>query len=629
MGKPFNNELSKLQHTVEYINGVDVQQIRDFMLCDSWRNLICIGSGGSFSACHYASLLYKKHCGFAVPYTPLQMQWCDDKIWEKSKLLFLSASGRNHDIQYSFKKGLQLSNKIANICLRNENPLEVLSHKKTDVVSFNLDIPSGKDGFLATNSLVALYCLVYKCFHGEYDVKSIFRGEEPYVCRNLDDLGTIQNFSVLYGEYGEPVAYDIESKMSEAALGTAQLTDFRNFGHGRHHWFDKRGDGSCILVLVTPEDEELANKTIECMPEDIPVIYIKSSVKGELSSLDLLVKSFSLIRDVGIERGIDPGKPGVPEYGKTLYNLHFAKVLCNPEVPDNLMTAIMRKCHKKSILSIDDKSFEYYKQGLNSFIGCLNDTSFDGIVFDYDGTICAPEYRFRDELDPKILKQILKLLKGAIHIYIATGRGKSIYKNFRELSTEYPGQITIAYYNGMIVCDASEEVDWDYYKKAKLHSELESLVKELKKKCWLDLKFEDNGVVQVDCRCKQITIKTKHNTDEVYELCQEIVKSKGLRNINIWRSTHSVDIVVARDVNKKNVFDNNEKLLCIGDCGSVNGNDFELLSTPYSLSVGTVSRSVDSCWNIAPYGKRGVDATLWYLRHLVCCNGKLKTRFAI
>lgn len=115
----------------------------------------------------------------------------------------------------------------------------------------------------------------------------------------------------------------------------------------------------------------------------------------------------------------------------------------------------------------------------------------------------------------------------------------------------------------------------------------------------------------------------------MYELCQEIVKSKGLRNINIWRSTHSMDIVVAQDVNKKNVLGNNEKLLCFGDCGSVNGNDFELLSTPYSLSVGTVSRSVDSCWNIAPYGKRGVDATLWYLQHIVCCKGKLKTRFAI
>ena len=55
------------------------------------------------------------------------------------------------------------------------------------------------------------------------------------------------------------------------------------------------------------------------------------------------------------------------------------------------------------------------------------------------------------------------------------------------------------------------------------------------------------------------------------------------------------------------------KVLSIGDKGQWPGNDFELLDTPYSLSVDEVSADPESCWNLAPPGHRGVQALLDYL----------------
>src|SRR5207249_1115932 len=52
---------------------------------------------------------------------------------------------------------------------------------------------------------------------------------------------------ILFSPAIQAAALDIESKFSEAALGTTQLADFRNFAHGRHNWLAKRGDSTAVL----------------------------------------------------------------------------------------------------------------------------------------------------------------------------------------------------------------------------------------------------------------------------------------------------------------------------------------------------------------------------------------------
>ena len=72
-----------------------------------------------------------------------------------------------------------------------------------------------------------------------------------------------------------------------------------------------------------------------------------------------------------------------------------------------------------------------------------------------------------------------------------------------------------------------------------------------------------------------------------------------------------------------------EHTLCIGDYGSVEGNDYEMLTVPASLSVDKVSRNAESCWNIAPVGMVGLDATLYYLSRLTIKDGVIKCKFKV
>lgn len=77
-------------------------------------------------------------------------------------------------------------------------------------------------------------------------------------------------------------------------MGSALLSDYRNFGHGRHHWFDKRSENSCIIALVTPVERELAYKTIGCLPKNVPVIFIETELQTTAASIDILLKVFRL-----------------------------------------------------------------------------------------------------------------------------------------------------------------------------------------------------------------------------------------------------------------------------------------------------------------------------------------------
>ena len=98
-------------------------------------------------------------------------------------------------------------------------------------------------------------------------------------------------------------------------------------------------------------------------------------------------------------------------------------------------------------------------------------------------------------------------------------------------------------------------------------------------------------------------------------------------DIKIVMSSHSVD-VFGGVVSKLSVVENlretlgieTNNILCIGDQGRWPGNDFELLSTTYGLSVNEVSSSLQTCWNLTPEGHRGVQGSLFYLR----CLGRVE-----
>src|SRR5205823_4032453 len=187
-----------------------------------------------------------------------------------------------------------------------------------------LDIPAGKDGFLATNSLLTSAILIIRgyadaCgvpvplpsdFADLLTVDAAGEAQEHFdrCCRQLWERETLV---VLHGPMTRSAAIDLESKFTEAALGNVRTADYRHFAHGRHHWLAKHSETTAVLAFVTPDDEQIAGKTLNLLPAGVPVARLELPHRGGVAGVAALAQALHVAGSAGRARDIDPGRPGV------------------------------------------------------------------------------------------------------------------------------------------------------------------------------------------------------------------------------------------------------------------------------------------------------------------------------
>ena len=216
--------------------------------------MLAVGSGGSFSVCHFVAHLHGLLVGqSATPMTPLQAVDHRTPI-SNSGVLLPTASGNNPDVVAAVRLLTeQEPRSLLVLCGNAQSRVASMAarYRMVDFVSFEL--PTGKDGFLATNSLLAFCVLLARSYvevSGQQpglpkDYRSLLTG------RRLDLNGKIvqqryarllarRTLLVLHGPATTAAAIDIESKFTEAGLGHVTICDFRQFAHGRHHWLAKK-----------------------------------------------------------------------------------------------------------------------------------------------------------------------------------------------------------------------------------------------------------------------------------------------------------------------------------------------------------------------------------------------------
>lgn len=615
MGRPFEKELLSIRDTYVWAKETSIEVFDEDTRS---KTLWTIGSGGSSSACELLSLLQFKFSGIGLSMTPLEFQYRQKALDNNSTVVFITASGRNSDILFGFDTAINREpNSIFNICLKKESLLSKKSEAYSIAKTIEFDIPTGKDGFLATNSLIAYFVLLPKMFGLDPNISNL-EPKNSFLSK-LDEFKDIliEDFTitVLYGGWGKPVALDIESKFSEAGLGNILLTDYRNFGHGRHNWFDKKKRQSAIIAIVTPEEKEIAEKTLKLLPSSIPVLFLTSEEYEYNASLELLIQAFWIVERFGKKCEIDPGRPGVPDYGSKLYKLKYSKFY-KRTIPTGISPkehlAISRKIREIDLAS--DESLNTWSKHYSNFKKDLQKTTFKGLIMDYDGTLCSSEEKYTGPRE-EIKAHINSFLNQGISIAIVTGRGKSIREALQKfIPKHFWNKVIIGYYNGSQIGLLENESLPDITPNGGDLLIIENL---------LNNEPLLKNTLKLEPRLGQLTVnfKTNDNLASLKLLLVDVIRNQFPFKVQILESSHSIDIILI-ETSKTNVIDYCKKefgesnFLCIGDRGKWPGNDYQLLSNHYSLSVDQVSADPSSCWNLASLGIRKVEATLEYFEKI-------------
>ena len=320
-GKPLASELLKeASDIIKFAEQADTGRFREWLLRDRIRPLVCIGNGGKYTT--YPALLYQMMSSIGKSATPLEFATMSPEAIGNSKILILSNGGANIDIKYATKRAAKY-NKNNTACFTftdTDDNIMVKTFGLEQSFVFKNDF---YDGFISIRSKILTYALLYKAFSGDASFADKIRCTGQYKAGmnkggSFPRWSNINHFNVLYGSYGEPVAHDIESTMVEGGIASVQLTDYRNFCHGRfifgsNHCANKKVKTTdvCTILLISPREEKIAREIREkALPENMPVVEIRTELDNPLATIQLLIDALTFLFNVA-ERCfyINPNSP--------------------------------------------------------------------------------------------------------------------------------------------------------------------------------------------------------------------------------------------------------------------------------------------------------------------------------
>ena len=606
MGKPYWKELEQIPSTVDWALGQDVSGLRQTLVHElADYNLVAVGSGGSLVAAAFAAMLHEDVTGhLARSATPLEV--ISRRSTRNTAALLVSARGTNADIQQAAKSAPKLGYaRVSAVSTSEATPLaRILEQYGGAMHEFSL--PSGRDGFLATNSLIATLVLLYRAASpagSAQDDDGLLLTSRPALTGSQTAL-LKRTVVVLAQGWATPAAVDFETRFAEAALANVAVTDLRNFAHGRHNWLSLHSENTGIVSLETSGTQSEAARMLKHIPDGIDILRVKSSREGPAATIELVSTVMQLAGDAARNKGIDPGRPSVSQFGRRLYR---AGAIRRREVEEEASIGMKRTA---LFLTARGPKQAVGGQALRDFVQRLERTSFRSLVVDYDGTLCARDRR-SEPLDASIRAEMGRLLDLGMVLGIASGRGSSVYSRLREsVDRRHWNRVVVGLYNGAKIVNLSEN----------LHDTLDDTPSVLEAALSRMRPLERLLDLEVISHPYQLSLRPLGGLDPYKLRTITIEQLAGVKGCSVVASSHSVDIIPA-GTSKNSIVDALRTnwpgcVLRIGDQGGAGGNDFELLNSGLSLSVDRVSSRLETCWKLGTPGLTGPGLTLQYLRAL-------------
>ena len=613
----YYRELERLPSAIEFVRSIPIAPLSELLASLASKPLLAVGSGGSFTAATLTAMLHESathQIGKAsTPYQSLAIPSLLD-----AGTILISAGGNNSDALAAFR-GLA-KRTIGRLAVFTASPDSKLAHLATSnsgTQFFSFKLPFPRDGFLATNSLVATSVLISRAYREFSSVGEIrFDGlgtipdwhSTPATLSTIREILAQETLIVLAGSWTWPAAIDLESKFSEAGLAHVQLVDYRNFAHGRHFWLAKRGDSTAVIALASPETDAVVTRTLSTLPEDTKTFVLQTDRSGSDGAIDLICQGMFLVGLAAEQFGTRLTRPGVPAFGRQLYSSGFRQ----DDTQSVADTSVARK-----MMAIGHSSkgmLEKTQQSLLAFLEHLTRTRFEALVSDYDGTLY--DKSASGTLPPSsIRKELVRLLDEGLILGVASGRGNSVTRALREFLPEPLWErVIVGCYGGAVVASLAEQEEEYLTQDGVLAEAREHLQHALRV---MTLHFDLNPQLLSIRPAKVIDLpKLRH-------LILETLDGR-LQGRQVVESAHSIDILgalasklrVVDSVVERTRSKDASAVLRVGDQGAWNGNDYELLASGPSLSVDRVSGDLSTCWNISSPGLRSSLATAEYLRSL-------------
>ncbi len=298
------------------------------------KNAIFVGSGGSFSAATFGEYLSIKGKGvMAKAITPYEIEgWPvipkDVCVW------LISHGGFNTDILGAAKHLQDLKTRDVIVLTGSKNSL--LADLVTDNGWQLVLISSTERNFVSTIGLLTQVSALSALLASETQLEEI---KEYFNFENLNSrlkeyFSEVQSLITPAREFfvsgvephiiafargwGWPALMDLESKVIEGGICTIEISELKNYTHGRWmnlYYRDKR----VLVIYETPEDLELVSFLEQKFKRFSP-IKLSTRKHGITGSVDLMIKTLLAANFLGNFAKKNILRPKFPKQGRGLYS---------------------------------------------------------------------------------------------------------------------------------------------------------------------------------------------------------------------------------------------------------------------------------------------------------------------
>lgn len=621
-----SGKLNDLPATLDRVASDDFASIAIALTRGDTQSALAVGSGGSVVAAEYfVRCRDSLGLGPTSVATPM-LAVTDHRSLSGSQVWLFSAGGDNPDVSAAAMAAADRGCSDINIVTRN------LDGAATALVAgfggsvHVVPVADVNDGYLATHSLLAMTValLLASAIVSREPVPSpspletiaakLTASRDPAERARLiaqwSGLQKSDTLIIACDPLLRPMASLLDTSLWEASLCTVQTTDFRNLAHGRHAWLHHRANQTVLLAITGSASRSTWAAIERVLPDDLRRTCADYGNCGRLANVLGLIDGLAMIEAVGEVLDIDPGKPGIGEFGRAIYGDRSLEQLAR-DLP-------ARVRHKRAAMAKADAGSP---DGLslnaisNERLRALGEATVGGAVFDYDGTIVATDNRYVVP-SQAIVDELIRLHRAGLKLGIATGRGGSAGEDLRKVfPAEIIPSIIVGYYNGGFVRTADVDIGTSPpATNAAIAATAEWLDQQVD--LFHNKKFK-SGPIQISVDMQQL----RHPYRFVLDLAQCPQIQSG--EVRISASGHSFDIVPSSATKTtvveavKAAVGSGKAVLCFGDSGASSGNDYELLAQTYGISVGEVCAAPNGCWSLFGSTNTGPEALLRVLKALV------------
>lgn len=614
VGRILREEITQLPLTIDAAREVDIRPLAELLLRRATGNPAAfVGSGGAIAAAQLAAQLYSGKGG-GVGYVQTPLAFVTEDLGHSRAGFLFTASGRHPDAAAAIRR-LALDASPGAVITTNPAPSMIELCRRYGVDVINLGNPAGKDGFLATNSLIMMSIAVVRALSGDPPPQTF-----PALLRHPPLLGALDEVLVLFPPSLAAVALDLEARLSETGLAAVQVADYRNFAHGRHHGLVRRSASMTVLALIDEPLRQLAERTLALLPDDVPHLRIESPLPSPWNAVDLFLASILLTADAGDAVGLDAGRPRVPAFGRRLYRLTMRSSSAQASIAAPIRSKLREIGLRPETGDVADEYSVAYKRWRSR----MQRAAFTAVVLDYDGTTVSTVGRY--ELPSEAVQaELRRLLDAGVILGFASGRGDSLQQDLRRwVPKRQWQQIHLGLYNGAVHVRLDEELPERTVPDPALAAAQERIAA-----------LPIGQALAVADRHYQVqltpTAGSGLSVSALAQVVGGVLRRPPKLPLEAVASGHSLDILPASST-KVTLLDHLSELaggetLAIGDQGQLGGNDFALLAAQETtLSVDRCSPDPTRCWRLVETAS-GPDALCCLLAALEPTTNGLRFRW--